>query len=276
MGRDHVQTGVSIAIKEILGTFSGENSNIKKSINPEFTIKIANKLEEREAAFRLGYFSYLKKGYIKENLNEWLVRDYDSNSETVILIVLDNQKTIVGSATLVFDNATNLPAEKMYKNEINDLKRKNYKTAELARLAISPNYRNLKEILILIFNYAAIYIRHVKKYDGMVVEVTPKHKNYYKELLSFDEIGPEKPYPQQGTPVVLLHLTTNKYLSELDRIKKSLNNNKKERSLYPFFLKEEQEELVAFYLEKQSKPISEEEKMYFGFIESGIGKAINV
>ena len=36
-------------------------------------------------------------------------------------------------------------------------------------------------------------------------------------------------------------------------------------SLYPYFIKPEQESLVAYYLEKQAKPMSKEEKNYFRF-----------
>lgn len=270
MSKNQKQTGVSIAINEMMNSDFINNPIINKTQKQEFTVKIANTLEEREAAFNLCYKSYLKKGYIKENPFEWLVREYDANSETVILIVQDREKNIAGSATLVFDRATCLPAEKMYKNELNELKKINRKTAELARLTISPNFRNLKNILTLLFNYAAIYVHHVKRYDGMVIEVTPGHKNYYKELLSFDEIGPEKPYPQQGTPVVLLHLSTKKYLAEINRFKNNQFKDKKERSLFSLFLKPEQESLVAFYLERQAIPITAEEKMYFGFIDSDV------
>lgn len=271
------KSNLSLAINSTMFAYKYEKPLLKKSMQGEFTIKIANTLEERAAAFRLGYQVYLSKGYVNKNPNEWLIRNFDSNSETIILIVQDKQKNIAGSATLVFDGDSMLPAEKVYGDELKVLKRSGNRTAELCRLVIDPNFRNSKDILVLLFNYAAIYIHHVKKYDGLAVEVTPRHKNYYKTLLSFDEIGDAKPNPYvENTVGVLLYLPTKKYHSEVRRCRNPQSTEEKERSLFPYFLKTEQENLVAHYLKKQVNPMTTDEKIYFGFSESSLGKTICV
>ena len=137
--------------------------------------------------------------------------------------------------------------------------------AELCRFIIAPEYRNSKKILVLLFNYLAIYAYFIKKYDGLVVEVVPKHKTYYKKLLKFDEIGTEKPCPQvQNTVGVLLHLPLARFHSEAIRCAGFLEKNIKDRTLYPYFIKPEQVDLVVYYLKKQKKPMTEDEKVYFG------------
>lgn len=270
-------SGLSSAIQKTMVSFRTCQPLIEKNTKGAFSIKIANTLEEREAAFSLGYKIYLEKGYIQKNAQERLIRQYDTNHETVILIVQDKEKNVVGTATLVFDSVAKLPAEKVYQDEINALKREGKKTAELCRLVINPMYRNEKEILVLLFNYCAIYIHHVKKYHGLAVEVTPRHKNYYKSLLNFDEIGCEKPCPQvQNTVGVLLYLSAKKYQDAIFQNSQAQVVEKKERSLYPYFLNAAQEKLVAHYLQKQAKPMSAEEKIYFGFSESGISRAVCV
>ena len=271
------KTGLSIAINQTMASYYNGESLVEKQKTPEFSIKIANTLEEREAAFRLGYKIYLEKGYISPNPNEWLIRNFDLNNDTVILIVRDKNKNIAATATLVFDGSSKLPAEKVYGEEIKGLKNSGLKTAELCRLAVSYDYRYSKEVLVLLFNYAAIYIHHVKKYDGLAIEVTPRHKNYYKALLNFDEIGSAKPCPQvQNTVGVLLYLPATRYQETISRCGGKAMELKKERSLYPYFLKAEQENLVAHYLQKQVKPMSADEKIYFGLSESGISRAVCV
>lgn len=268
-------SGVSIAFQAL--SSNGLKSNENKKLQSEFFIKVANTLEEREAVFKLSYQVYFDKGYIKKQAHERLIRSYDTDEDTVILIVKDQNKQIAGTATLVFDGSMRLPAEKVYGNEINDLKAQGKKSAELCRLVINPNYRNVKDILVLLFNYAAIYIRNIKKYDGLIVEVTPRHKNYYKGLLHFDEIGAEKQCPQvQNTVGVLLYLSAQKYDRELSCAHKFAINKTQERSLYTLFLNPSQEDLAACYLEKQVKPMSIEEKYYFGLSESGISNAVLV
>lgn len=261
-------SGVSTALLKTIDTLQGSAPLIDTFAKQEYTIKIANTLEEREAAFKLGYSIYLEKGYINKNPDERLICEYDFNEETVILIVQDKQKNIAGSATLVFDGAMELPASKVYHHEIKTAKQSYKRNVEICRFVINSNYRNSKEILVLLFNYAAIYIQKIKKYDGLVIEVTPRHKNYYKELLHFEEIGTEKCCPQvQNTVGVLLHLSTQKYQNTCKGIKTTTHAEKKDRSLYPYFLKAEQEDLVACYLEKQTKTMSAQEKEYFGFSE---------
>lgn len=268
-------SGVSIGIKKAMASLQMGVPLIDKPKSAEFKIKIANTLEEREGVFRLGYKIYLEKGFIHENSNEWLVRNYDACKETVILIVQDSEKNIVGSVTLVFDGDCKLPASKIFNDELKIVKACGHKIVEISRLIIHPDYRNSKEILLLLFNYLEIYCHHGKNYTGVIVQVNPRHKSFYKLLLNFEEIGTEKLSPYlNNAPTNLLFLPTSKYLSEVKRLANNNNLNKRERSLYAYFLKPEQEMLVAHYLKGQVKEISAEEKMYFGFTESGINMAV--
>jgi len=271
-------SGVSIAIRNTMFSYKNDKPLIEKSNKQKFEIKIANTLEEREAVFRLAYQVYLEKGYIKENTNKWLLHPFDTSQETVIFIVQDTNKNIAGTVTLVFDSYRKLPADKIYKDELNSLRQSNKKIIEISRLVISPDYRNSREVLVLLFNYLAIYSHHVKNYDNLVIEVNPRHKEYYKSILCFEEIGNQKPCPQvQNAPAVLLNLVINRYQIELNRIHNPLQAKEyKERTLYPYFLKLGQESLVANYLEKQAKPMTADEKIYFGLAESGFSKAVRV
>jgi hypothetical protein len=268
-------SGVSLAIRDTMVAYKNQSTLLERQIPSEFSIKIANTLEERQAAFQLAYLVYLEKGFIKENYSEMLVRNYDNDENTIILIVQDRQKNVVGSATIVFDEKSRLPAENVYIEELKELRKSNQVISEFSRLVISNTHRNSKEIIVLLFNYAAIYITQVKSCDGLVVEVNPRHKNYYKALLSFDELGKEKPCPQvQNMPGVLLYLPIKRYNEIIKQKDTFFSNEKKERSLYPYFLNAEQENLVAFYLRKQTKPMTASEKIYFGFSESNTRMAV--
>jgi predicted GNAT family N-acyltransferase len=275
--QSHRESSLSITIRKTIEAPELSNSLSEKKLPFAFSIKIANTLEEREAVFHLGYQVYLEKKYIKENQNQWLIQNYDFLPQTTILIVQDKNKNIAGSLTLVFDGDGKLPIEKIYSEEFNLLKSNNIKAIEISRLVIANEYRNEKEVLQLMINYLMIYAYHVKDYSSLVIQVNPRHKIYYKTLLGFEEIGSEKECPiVQNAPAVLLHLPLIHYQSEILRFAKNPEPVKKERSLYPYFLKPEQEKLVAHYLQKQFKPMNSEEKIYFGFTESGISKAVCV
>jgi hypothetical protein len=258
-------------------SYANHEPLIEKLNKSEFTIKIANTLEERESAFRLAYQVYLEKGYIKNNANEWMIQPYDANPETITLIVQDDQKQIAGTITLVFSESTKLPAERIYSDEIASLKAKSDKMVEISRLAINPEYRNSKEVMQLLINYLMIYSSYVKNYTSLVIQVNPRHVCYYKTLLKFDEIGTEKACPSvQNAPAILLHLPLSRCHAEIMRYSNAAIGEKRDRSLYQYFLKHEQENLVAHYLAKQAKSMSGEERIYFGFTESGISRAVCV
>lgn len=270
--KEHTRkSGLSIAIRDTMTSFSSGANFIEKKTPPEFTIKIANTLAERESVFKLAYQVYLEKGYIRQNGNEWLIQNYDENKETIILMVQDKEKNIAGAVTIVFDDCSKLPADKIYRDELTSLRTSGKKIAEISRLVINPAYRNSKDILILLFNYLLIHIHHNRSFDGLVIQVNPRHKNYYKALLYFEEIGAEKPCPQvQNAPAVLLHLNISTYQSEIIRLSEIQPIEKKERSLYAYFVAPKQESLVAHYLASQVRRMTMEEKIYFGFTESGI------
>lgn len=271
------KSGLSIGMKAAWFSSSKEH-NLEKNLNSSnFIIKVANTQEEREAVFKLGYQEYLKKGFINENPQEWLIRNYDVDPETVTLIVKDKQNNIVGSVTLVFDLDTKLPAEKIFKSDLNVLRRNNEKIVELSRLVIDPQHRNSKEILVLLFNYLYIYSYLVKKYTCLIIEVNPRHIVFYQELLHFNKVGAERACPSvQNAPAMLMYLSLQKSRMELIKIQDNKMKLARNRSLYQYFISIEQENLVAYYLEKQVKPMTEEEKIYFGFSDSDIAKTLCV
>jgi len=270
MTRRSTPTGLSLAIRKTMTSFSSGTNLIEKKTPSEFTIKIANTLEEREGVFKLAYQVYLEKGYIKENKDEWMVQNYDSVKETTILIVQDKLKNIVGSVTLVFDGTSKLPAEKIYDEELTVLRKQKERIAEISRLVIDPHYRNSKEILVLLFNYSYIYSYFVQNYTCFAIEVNPRHIAYYQMLLHFRTIGTEKPCPSvQSAPAILMYIPLKHGQDEVLRLSKNTVPEKNDRSLYHYFAKPEQQSLVAYYLQNQVKPISSEEKIYFGLTKSG-------
>lgn len=261
-------SGVSGVIQNSMLTYENNIPQNKISEPLLLTVKIANTLAEKEAVYRLCYQVYLEKNYIQKNTNEWLINAYDFCDSTVVLIVLDEHKNLAGTLTIVLEESQQMAVDKLYHNELFDLRVAGKKLVEISRLVINPSFRNHKEIVTLLFNHMAIYTFHVKHYDNLVIEVVPRHADYYIKLLCFEVIGSEKPCAVvQGAPVVLLNLPLQRYQNEIKRCHNTVNKEKKERTLYQQFIRPNDEKLVAYYLENQIKKITLEEKIYFGFTE---------
>lgn len=277
MTNNDFRSGLSTAIQNSLLHNKAQENKSQEYTKPEFTIKIANTLEEREKVFQLAYQIYLEKGYIKNDYREMLIQNYDMSKETVILMVQDNKKTLAGSLTLVFNEDGELPVEKIYKEEIKKLNIFPKKIVEISRLVVNHKHRNAPEVLRLLINYLMIYSYHVKNYTSLAIQVNPRHVLYYKSLLEFDEIGGVKLCPSvQNAPAVLLYLPLSRYQAEIHKYASNSKQIKKGRSMYQYFLNPAQEKLVAQYLKNQFKPMSAEEKIYFGFTDSGISRVVCV
>lgn len=254
-------SGVSAAIRSTIAGSANAPQNLK-----EFRIKVAQTVDEREAAFRLGYKAYLEKGYVKKCKSEKLICDYDFAPETVILIVTDRLKQIAGTVTLVFSEDTNLPAKKVYRQEFNSIELSGKKVAEYCRFAIDPSYRNSREILSLLFEYASIYIETVKRYDGFIIEVTPRHSIFYKELLGFVLISKPKCCPQVANTVgVLLYLSSESFRQ------KTISQS----GFYKFF-NLQNKALIADYLSRQIKFVEKFSSPEVSFSESGFNPVVCV
>jgi len=271
----------SISSESSLGQTNNQLCNqnrfsIYEMVTQNFSIKIANTLSERKSVFQLGYQVYLAKGFIKSNTTKLLTYPYDADPESTILMVQDSHQNAIASITLVFNASSILPAEKIYKDEIKYLKNSGKKLLELCRLIIAPEYRNSREIIILLFNYLAIYAYYIKNYDSLVIEVNPNHKNYYKKLIKFDEIGSEKSCPQvQGQPGVLLHLPLKRFHAETQR--RAFFSNKRQKSrTFQYFINPQHVDAIIKNLTKQSIAISEEEIRYFGLTENKLSFEVAV
>lgn len=256
-------SGISTAIKAFLQE-TEVNNNVNSPLeNKNLSIKVANNLEEREAAFRLGYEVYLEKNYIDKNKQEWLVQDYDFVTDTTILIVQDQNKQVLGTVTLVFDSESSLPCKQLYPKEVKFLYSQGAKLTELSRLAIARDSRYSKEILLLLINYLMIYSQINKTCNGLIIQVNPRHVAYYQKLLDFTIIGEEKSCRRvKDAPAVLLHLCFKRYDQLREKIAKE-GKKTKIRSLYHQFLDRNYEPMVAEYLSQQATRITLEERLYF-------------
>jgi hypothetical protein len=135
---------------------------------------------------------------------------------------------------------------------------------EVTRLVIAENHRNSKVLLLRLINFAFIYCVQARRIADVLIEVNPRHVNYYRRLLCFEVFGTERPCPRvNGAPAVLLRLDLSVYLREVLRVG-GMGAASKERTLYPHFFPTQDESAVAKFLARNHKPMTADEARYFG------------
>ncbi len=154
---------------------------------PSVHVTIAITEKEKKDAYHLGYLEYLKKGYIEANEQELLVHEADLKFETIVLnAYIENE--LAGTLTVVTNEGESLPFHQTF-GEKTPLFLQQGKFSEIVRLAISEKYRLNKEVLMSLFNYAFICSKYIRKSQGFVIEVNPRHKKFYEKMIGFESLG---------------------------------------------------------------------------------------
>jgi len=222
-------------------------------------IRIANRLELREKAYKYVHEIYKSKGYVSSGSNNIRLSIYDALPDTTTLVAEDRTGKISGTLTVVFDSPIGLPGDDVYKEEIDKIRLTGNKVSEIISLGIDEYRIDSLKILAGLFYCAFLFARDIKKSTDFVINVTPKHAEFYCKKIVFRKIGSEKKCPRvNGTTGVLLNLP----LFLPAKLKKKIR-------IFPLYLfnHSDQEEMeIARRLKSMISPMSDEE-FYTFFVD---------
>ncbi|MBA4386787.1 MAG: hypothetical protein C0404_02330 [Verrucomicrobia bacterium] len=175
--------------------------------NAEYKLIVARTLEERKRAWRLVYRSYLDKGYAQPDPDELWYGVYDALMQTTTFLVSRNGRD-VATLTIVFDSALGLPADKLYCDELDVLRRNGRRLCEIISLVSEESDRK-QCIEVLKHMFKPAYLMACKLVDAtdFIITVNPHHSSYYERKMLFRRHGDIKFYDKvNGAPAVLLIL----------------------------------------------------------------------
>jgi len=161
----------------------------------------------------------------------------DTHANQVTLIA-SRGATVFGTVSLGLDSGEKLAADTLYGEELDQLRQQNARICEMTRLAIDPAF-NSKEVLGSIFHLAYIFSRLIHGMTDLVIEVNPRHAPFYRKMLGFTVIGPERTCPRVNAPAVLLHLPLSYADDQISRHGGGIQDNG--RTLYSQFLSEHEQ-----------------------------------
>lgn len=193
-------------------------------------VQWADTPEDLKQAFTLVHDEYLKLGYIREpDPSGMFFGIHNLLPETATLVIKSAGK-VVATLTQVADTPEhNLPMDQLYKKELNRLRRKGRKLAELCSLVTSKRLRWKN----LYMQMSRIMYTHAlcNGVDDFCIMVNPKHVSFYKMIFLFEELGPERHYPALGVPAVALRADLRRMKG---RLEKTFGNLGRECNLYHY------------------------------------------
>ncbi|MDY6971037.1 MAG: hypothetical protein SV775_01780 [Thermodesulfobacteriota bacterium] len=180
------------------------------------SIRIAETREEFEQAFALVYREYERCGYLRKNSGPTIYLSiHNMLPETIVFI--SNPSAVTCTLTLIFDSKLfGLPMDDLYREELNILRDANRKTVQISSLATCPEFRG-RNYFMYLFRAAYLYAKSNNSND-ICIAVNPKHVEFYKTMLLFDDLGPEKFYDSLGAPAVALRLNLDEIEGKFSNI----------------------------------------------------------
>jgi hypothetical protein len=181
-----------------------EGNSLATATTADLRYRIAATKQEREAAFRLVYSSYLRSGLGEVNGCQMRVTPYHLLPTTEVFIA-ELRSEVIFTMSLVIDGDLGLPMEHVYGDEIAGLRRKGLRVAEVSCLA--DRRSDLVRFFPVFLRTSRVMVQyaHRQGLDGLVVAVHPKHARFYRRYFDFRVIGDQRDYPSvRNRPAVAL------------------------------------------------------------------------
>lgn len=156
-----------------------------------------------------------------------------------ITLTASDKGEIKGTLSLGLDSSVGLLADEVFKDCIDPL-RADGKVAEFVKLAIDPAVKS-NFMLASLFHVAFIYARDLHDCKNIFIEVNPRHRRFYQDMLKLKVVCEPRSNPRVQAPAVLMKMNVH-YGSEL--IARSAGYHGatgEDRSLYPYFFSPREE-----------------------------------
>lgn len=209
--------------------------------------------EEGRAAFRLLYQQYRKRGYCAANASEIYFAPQALESPSKIFMLKDSGQ-LIGTIALIADSVKGLPMDQLFKEELDGLRIKGRRIAEVGMLALDMSRHgrsmfslgNIKKMNYLFTLYKIMFdaARADLGVSDLVINMNPKHTSLYK-YLAFEAMGEVKHYPGCSKPALPMRMEVSRAI-EKARLKGggffyNIGSDSRDRASYDWSSDEKQE-----------------------------------
>lgn len=241
---DHSPAAANDACEQPAGGGRLLTASLLRNVSPSrLSIGVADTVGQRREASVLVSKMYGWRGYKTEALDTNSRPDekrahHDALPSGVTLIAFLGQR-LVGTLTVNVDSPAGLACSELYPDEVARLRAEGARICEFTRLAVD-GAEHSTQLLAMMFHVAFIYARQLRGGTDLLVEVNPRHAAFYRRMLDFAQLGPQRVCPRVNAPAVLLGLRLEHAEQQIARFGGSDEIARGVRSLYPQgFLPEE-------------------------------------
>lgn len=176
-------------------------------------------------------------------------RGYESSGSTpahphrVTLVASAGENTLA-TITIGFDSPSGLLADQLYKDEIDELRRRGKRLCEFIKLAVDGGVKS-KQVLAAIFHICHIYAKEVTHHSDLFIEVNPRHVAFYQRMLGFVQLGDERMNKRVNAPAVLLWVDLDYVDAKIREFGGHPEVATTEKSLFPYAFSQDEQRHIA-------------------------------
>lgn len=166
----------------------------------DLTTHIASTPQELLPALRLVYETYRAKGYIEAHPAQ-MVYDETFARPTTRTIVCRQGQQVSGTLTVVGDCREGILAERVYPTEIQSLRAKGRRLAEISSLAVRADGAGRGGDAFFACTQMMIQYAYHRQYDDLIMVFHPRKMKFYWRWFRVFPIGASRPYDSlPGSP----------------------------------------------------------------------------
>ena len=168
-------------------------------------VKIAGDIDEFKQAFSLVHDTYLRMGYLSTPKPHGMLFGIHTLLPQTVIFVAKSYLTVISTLTEIFDTELfGLPMDELYQKELDGLRSKGRKIVELSALVTPADFRWMN---VFMYISKVMYLYSLDRgVNDLCIAVNPKHVRFYKHILLFEDLGPERYYPRVNAPAVALRV----------------------------------------------------------------------
>ena len=193
-----------------------------------FGIHLANTEAGRQSAAMLVNKMYSWRGYGDQHALE-------AHPHHVTLAAAEPEQ-MLGTVTLRTDSADGMLADATFKEVIDTYRRAGARVCEVTKLAIDP-LAHPKLALASLFHIVYLYARKVHQCTDVFIEVNPRHKRFYEQMLGFEAAAGVRNNARVNAPAHLLRISLEYMGAQIRKMGGTgvATDQQARRSLYPYF-----------------------------------------
>ncbi len=204
-----------------------------------FGIRLTDTAEGRNSASLLINKMYSWRGYAGTH--------HFSDDPNRITLTATDKGEVVGTLTLGIDSEIGMMADQVFKEDLDEQRRRGARLCEFTKLAFDPAVRS-KTALANLFHLAVIYARDIHQCTDIVIEVNPRHRRFYEYMLGFKRVGEMRMNTRVNAPAYLLSINLVFVSEQILKHGGTFSTAANERSFYPYFFSPREEQGIIHRL----------------------------